>query len=67
MNFISHTCSFDFQIISKFLNSRASTRVVYKACSNFLLARTFKFCNATNSLILAKIKFLRTFLTLQYY
>ena len=56
---------FDFQIISEFLNSRASSRVVYKTYSNPLLARTLS-SEATNSRILVKIKLLQPFLNLQY-
>ena len=37
MNFISKI--FDIQIINEFLNSRGSSRAVYKAYSNSLLAR----------------------------
>ena len=55
---------FDFQMISKFLSSRGSTRAIYRAYSNSLLAKTL-FRKAANSRILAKMKFSRTFPNLQ--
>ena len=52
--------NFSFRIISEFLNSRASTRAVYKAYSNSLLARTLfsrgnEFANINKNLVLANI------------
>ena len=63
MTFISRF--FDFRIISETLNSRTSTRAVFKAYCNSLLARLY-FRETTNSRILAKIKFSRIFPDLQY-
>ena len=62
MPFISRI--FYFRIISQFLNSRVSAHVFYKVYSDSLLARTLN-CEATNSRILAKIKFSRIFADLQ--
>ena len=52
MIFISRI--FDFQIISELLNSRTSTRAIYKAYCNSLLARTLfsqsnKFANISEN------------------
>ena len=57
---------FDFRIISESLNLGTSTHAVYKAYSNSLLARTLFSQGNEFANNLAKIKFSRTLLDLQY-